>query len=347
MTDWLLALCLLLRLLLEVWFSYDDNGVDMELDALKDDENEGDFIKSQDYVDQNDEYEDMDDMAFIDNENEIQMDDGDEDLGNEDDIVIQEQLQGSNSSIPESKKRGPTMLHVVHTRKVDDREVIICNEFGQPVGPVTNEKDVVERFSRFLGTIARNHSYAPLIHSSWHKVPHKDKIWEKKYDVPDAVKKRVLMTIGHSYKVHKCRFKKQHFYQFRDDKTRWKNRSKRIPEEINDDPNKELPTLTKMFEHTRKKTEGRTYVDTYDDTERKIVINGGDTTCTFPGGLMESFNVSFEGQKHELLEIRKELDEEHERKKRELEAIQLDIKNQHEHLEATMRKLMEQLPCKD
>ncbi|KAL8252182.1 hypothetical protein R6Q59_035875 [Mikania micrantha] len=341
----------------------DDNGVDMELDALKDDENEGDFIKSQD----------MDDMAFIDNENEIQMDDGDEDLRNEDDIVIQEQLQGSKlKKTIESKKRGPTMLHVVHTRKVDDREVIICNEFGQPVGPVTNEKDVVERFSRFLGTIARNHSYAPLIHSSWHKVPHKDKIWEKKYDVPDAVKKRVLMTIGHSYKVHKCRFKKQHFYQFRDDKTRWKNRSKRIPEEINDDPNKELPTLTKMFEHTLKRTEGRTYVDTYDVTERKIEqmksckslenesasvdlfmiidkkkVNGGDTTCTFPGGLMESFNVSFEGQKHELLEIRKELDEEHERKKRELEAIQLDIKNQHEHLEATMRKLMEQLPCKD
>ncbi|KAL8227156.1 hypothetical protein R6Q57_016988 [Mikania cordata] len=69
-------------------------------------------------------------------------------------------------------------------------------------------------------------------------------------------------------------------------------------------------------------------------------ISCGDTTCTFLGGLMESFNASFEGQKHELLEMRKELDEEHERKKTELEAIQLDIKNQQEHLEATMRKLM-------
>ncbi|KAL8233751.1 hypothetical protein R6Q59_019851 [Mikania micrantha] len=74
-----------------------------------------------------------------------------------------------------------------------------------------------------------------------------------------------------------------------------------------------------MFEHTRKRTEGCTYVDTYDDTERKIVR-----------GLMESFNASFEGQKHELLEMRKELDEEHVRKKTELEAIQLDIKNQQE-----------------
>ncbi|KAL8209555.1 hypothetical protein R6Q57_006287, partial [Mikania cordata] len=50
---------------------------------------------------------------------------------------------------------------------------------------------------------------------------------------------------------------------------------------------------------------------------------------------MESLNASFECQKHELLEMRKELDEEHKRKKTELEAIQLDIKNQHEHLEAT------------
>ncbi|KAD6453727.1 hypothetical protein E3N88_08433 [Mikania micrantha] len=364
-------------------------------------------------VDQDDEYQDMDDMTFVENENEVQTDDSDDELGIEDDVQIQERLQGSKLEkeieFPESKKRGPTMLHVVHMRKVDDREMIICNEFGQPVGPVTNEKDVVGRFSRFLGTIARNHSYAPLIHSSWHKVPHKDKIWEyilEKYDVPDAAKKWVLMTIGHSYKVHKCRFKKKHFYQFRDDKTRWKNRPKSIPEgdfaqllrlwnntnvKINDDSNKELPTLTKMFEHTRKRTERRAYVDTYDDTQRKIEqmknykssenesasvdpftivmnkensgycrlygrgvtnrlikkLNGGDTTCTFPGGLMESFNASFEGQKHELLKMRKELDEEHERKKTELEAIQLDIKNQQEHLEATMRKLLEQLPRKD
>ncbi|KAL8230183.1 hypothetical protein R6Q59_000468 [Mikania micrantha] len=376
----------------------------------------------------------MDDMTFVDNEKEIQMDDSEDDLENEDDVQIQEQLQDSGlknkTANSESKKRGPTMLHLVHTRKVDDREVIICNEFGQPVGPVTKEKDVVGRFSRFLGTIARNHSYAPLIYNSWHKVPHKYKIWEyvlEKYDVPDAARKWVLMTIGHSYK-------KKHFYEFKDDKTRWKNRPKSIPEgdfaqllrlwnnknvvkrclrakEIrmsqknmhtagpksfarirdemkNDNPNKKLPTLTQMFEHTRKRTEGRIYADTYDDTERKIeqmkkykssenesdlidpfmvvmhkensgycrlygrgVTNklikkrdGGDTTYTVPGGLMESFNASFEGQKNQLLEMKKDLDEEHERKKAELEAIQQDIKTQREHLEATMQKLMKQLP---
>ncbi|KAL8255135.1 hypothetical protein R6Q59_033356 [Mikania micrantha] len=361
-----------------------------------------------DHAFQDDEYEDMDDMTFVDNEKEIQMDDSEDDLENEDDVQIQEQLQDSG----------------LKNKTVDDREVIICNEFGQPVGPVTKEKDVVGRFSRFLGTIARNHSYAPLIYNSWHKVPHKYKIWEyvlEKYDVPDAARKWVLMTICHSYK-------------FKDDKTRWKNHPKSIPEgdfaqllrlwnnknvamrclwakEIrmsqknmhtagpksfarirdemkNDNPNKELPTLTQMFEHTRKRTEGRIYVDTYDDTERKIeqmkkckssenesdltdsfmvvmhkeisgycrlygrgVTNklikkrdGGDTTYTVPGGLMESFNASFEGQKNQLLEMKKDLDEEHERKKTELEAIQQDIKTQRKHLEATMQKLMKQLP---
>ncbi|KAK1414869.1 hypothetical protein QVD17_30630 [Tagetes erecta] len=37
-----------------------------------------------------------------------------------------------------------------------------------------------------------------------------------------------------------------------------------------EDPNNEVPSLTQLFEHTRKRTEGHTYLDTYDDTARKI-----------------------------------------------------------------------------
>lgn len=70
------------------------------------------------------------------------------------------------------------MMHGVHTRTFDEHEVIICNEFGQPIGPVTKEEDIVGQFSRFLGTIARNYSYAPLTHESWHKVQHKEKMCE-------------------------------------------------------------------------------------------------------------------------------------------------------------------------
>ncbi|KAL8202030.1 hypothetical protein R6Q57_011177 [Mikania cordata] len=255
------------------------NG-DMELDALKDDENEGDYMNSQ-----------------------------------------------------ESKKRGPTMLHVVHTQKVDDREVIICNELGQPVGPVTNEKDIVGRFSRFLGTIACNHSYALLIHSSWHEVPHKDKTWE--YVLKHCLRAKEISVSQKNMQTAgpKC------FARIRDEMITYLSYT--IELFINDDTNKKLPTLTKMFEHTCKRTEGHAYVDTYDDTQRKInykssenenasanpfmivmnkensgycrlygigvtnklikKINHGDTTYTFPEGLMESFNAIFDGQKHELV----------------------------------------------
>ncbi|KAL8232734.1 hypothetical protein R6Q57_002512 [Mikania cordata] len=127
------------------------------------------------------------------------------------------------TGISKAKQRGPTTLHDVHTRIEDEREVIICNEFGQPVGPVREGNDVVGKFSRFLGTVACNYSHAPLIHSSWLK---------EKYDVSDGAKAWVLKSIGQSYKVHKCRFTRKHFYQFEENKTRWNNQPNNIPEEV-------------------------------------------------------------------------------------------------------------------
>lgn len=53
------------------------------------------------------------------------------------------------------------MMHGVQVRKSSEREIIICNEFAQPIGPKTEENDIVGKFSRFLGTIARNYKYAP------------------------------------------------------------------------------------------------------------------------------------------------------------------------------------------
>ncbi|KAL8205517.1 hypothetical protein R6Q57_009068, partial [Mikania cordata] len=101
-------------------------------------------------------------------------------------------------------------------------------------------------------TIARNHSYASLIHSSWHKVPLKDKIWE-------YVLIRSIVCGLENANVSKIY---AHDWSKKFDKIR--------DEMIDNDTNKELPTLNKMFEHTRKRTEGRAYVDTYDDTKRKI-----------------------------------------------------------------------------
>ncbi|KAL2895064.1 Phage-like element PBSX protein XkdK [Bienertia sinuspersici] len=68
-------------------------------------------------------------------------------------------------------KRGPTMLHKVHMRSFEKHEAIILNEFGQPIGPVTPDKDTMGEFSRFLGTISCDYGTSPLLHRTWKLVP--------------------------------------------------------------------------------------------------------------------------------------------------------------------------------
>ncbi|GJX54162.1 transposase, Ptta/En/Spm [Tanacetum coccineum] len=290
-----------------------------------------------------------------------------------------------DTTISTTKKRGPTMMHNIHTREFDRREAIICNEFKQPIGPSTKENDVVGKFSRFLGTIARTYSYCPLTYSSWHKVPDKDRMWEyvlEKYIVPGEAKSHVLQSIGALWRGHKSRLKKKHFYGFKDNSTRLKNRPKCIPEKDflqllrlwnskqdqkccliakkrrmsqknmhtagpksfariredmkNEDPNKEPPSLTKMFERTRERKEGHVYADTYDETERLIEqmknynaakegevvkmenVNGSETSYMVPGELMESVRTVIDVELNRLVEMRKQIEDDHERKKLEI-----------------------------
>ncbi|KAJ0477688.1 hypothetical protein HanHA300_Chr13g0491431 [Helianthus annuus] len=112
----------------------------------------------------------------------------------------------------------------------------------------------------------------------------------------------------------------------------------------------------------RNRTEGRVYVDTYDDTTRKInykpteddnatvdpflvvmnkenygyrrlygrgvtntlvkKVDGACTSYMISEGLMESFKANVEVEKNQLLEMRREIEEDHERKKAKLEAMQ-------------------------
>ncbi|XP_074296700.1 uncharacterized protein LOC141627181 [Silene latifolia] len=125
-----------------------------------------------------------------------------------------------------------------------------------------------------------------------------------------------MKTVRDAWRVHKCRFKKKHFYRHKDDKSRWRNRSNLVPDDdflkllatwkkksekrrcsrnrdrrlaqknmhtagpksfavireelTNENPDKEPPSLAKMFEHTRERKTGKKYKESYDDTERKI-----------------------------------------------------------------------------
>ncbi|KAJ0521644.1 hypothetical protein HanIR_Chr10g0473371 [Helianthus annuus] len=76
-------------------------------------------------------------------------------------------------------------------------------------------------------------------------------------------------------------------------------------------------------------------------------VDGACTSYMIPEGLMESFKANVEVEKNQLLEMRKEIEEDHERKKAELEAMQKDIDNQRQNLEAMMQKVMKRLPVGD
>ncbi|XP_048496400.1 uncharacterized protein LOC125495661 [Beta vulgaris subsp. vulgaris] len=130
--------------------------------------------------------------------------------------------------------RGPTMMHAVHIHPFEKREAIILNEFGQPIGSITPEKDTISEFSRFLGTIARDYGNAPVTCKSWRKVPGKDKLWEyilSKYLVPEEGKEWVLKSIGAAWRIHKCRFKKRHYHKYTTNNLRWLKRPKTMHEE--------------------------------------------------------------------------------------------------------------------
>lgn len=73
------------------------------------------------------------------------------------------------------KARGKTMCYRIHGRSLEERQEIIFNSEAQPVGP--NEKAVSD-LSQFLGTVARNSDWCPLIYTNWKAVPNKDDIWK-------------------------------------------------------------------------------------------------------------------------------------------------------------------------
>ncbi|KAJ0820174.1 hypothetical protein HanPSC8_Chr16g0704721 [Helianthus annuus] len=84
---------------------------------------------------------------------------------------------------------------------------------------------------------------------------------------------------------------------------------------MNDDPYQELSTLVKK-------------------------VDGVCISYMIPEGLMESFKANVEVEKNKLLELRKEIEGDHERKKAKVEAMQKDIDSQRKNLEAIMQNGM-------
>ncbi|PWA75358.1 hypothetical protein CTI12_AA244380 [Artemisia annua] len=204
---------------------------------------------------------------------------------------------------------------------------------GQPIRPVTEEKDVLGKFSRVFGTIARTYNYAPLIHNSWHKVPDKDITWEYVLAKP-----WVLKTFGACWRGHKSRLKKKHFYDLKDKNTRLKNTPKCIPEKDflqllwlwNNKEDQEQMKNYEALEEDRsgpvdpflvvmnKEYNGHRRLFGKGVTNKLIKkVNGGETSYMLPTELMKSVKTTIDAEMKWLVEKRKQIENDHGRKKLE------------------------------
>ncbi|XP_021771079.1 uncharacterized protein LOC110735209 isoform X2 [Chenopodium quinoa] len=152
--------------------------------------------------------------ALSENDEADALNENDDDVGNEyeGDKELQDEVQfqlGSEGmqepeKAPKSKRhRGPTMLPKVHARTREEREVIVLNSLGQPIGPT---REIVQEFKQFLGTGARDSELAPLNYIKFPCLPTLDKMWEyvqEKYMVPEAGREWVMQAINGSWKAHK------------------------------------------------------------------------------------------------------------------------------------------------
>lgn len=75
------------------------------------------------------------------------------------------------------RTRGPTICLKIHSRAAQDREEVILDNDGEPIGP---DDRTVSDLSLFLGTIARNADFCPLIYTNFKVLlkNHKEDIWE-------------------------------------------------------------------------------------------------------------------------------------------------------------------------
>lgn len=75
------------------------------------------------------------------------------------------------------KTRGKTQCLNIHARSLENREEIILDDEGEPIGPTDK---VVSNLSYFLGTLARNSDCCPLIYTNWKAIPDsfKEHMWE-------------------------------------------------------------------------------------------------------------------------------------------------------------------------
>ncbi|KAF7835309.1 hypothetical protein G2W53_010168 [Senna tora] len=162
-------------------------------------------------------------------QNEIEQNEEDNNHHNE----VEEENNGDITKGTSKKRtRGQTSCKNIHARSFEEREEVILNDDGQPIGP---REKTVKDLSLFLGTMARNSTFCPLTYTNWKAMPSdlKDHMWKyinAKFNVPDEGKKWVESTIQDAWRRYKCKIKRLHFEKFANMTERLKHRPATIPE---------------------------------------------------------------------------------------------------------------------
>ncbi|OIT34100.1 hypothetical protein A4A49_17314 [Nicotiana attenuata] len=188
-------------------------------------------------------------------------------------------IDGVAGGTSEKKRvRGQTTCKNIHARSFEEREEVTFDK-GQAVGPTDKR---VSDLTNFLGAIARNPKFIPLVHTSWHVVSKdiKQRMWEyvnSKFLIPAEGEKWVMTSLRDAWKRHKRNIKKKYFDKNATIDEMLQNRPNEIPEvqfgqliEYWDDrnvqcatkENNEEPSKSRMFITTRTKKGKEVHTDT-------------------------------------------------------------------------------------
>ncbi|KAI3755176.1 hypothetical protein L1987_54971 [Smallanthus sonchifolius] len=116
----------------------------------------------------------------------------------------------TDSTTIQKKRQGRGPTRCLKLLNAAGRIKIVTNDLGQPVG---REASLL---TSFLGLTARDGNLAPLIYSSWSKVPenNKESMWQKvltKFDINPCSRSWVLMSLGTKWRNFKSLLKTTHY----------------------------------------------------------------------------------------------------------------------------------------
>ncbi|KAJ1405815.1 putative transposase, Ptta/En/Spm, plant, partial [Sesbania bispinosa] len=113
-----------------------------------------------------------------------------------------------------------------------ERQDVTLDDDGELIGP---KDKVVSDLSYFLGTVARNPNFCPLIYTNFKGLTkdERERIWDfvnEKFIIPEKGKKAIFARINDAWRRYKNYIKRHYFLKYSTLRERMKHRPKHIPE---------------------------------------------------------------------------------------------------------------------